>query len=162
MADTIVILTEQTLDDADVARILALHQGEADLQYRVLVPHDPRRSLLASVLDDLSLLDLRAVLNDLRRDDRAPVDVDADAEQRLAATLASLRALGATADGEVTTDDPLPALGEAVAQHEAREVVVVTRPHAVEDTFHTDWASVARDTLGLPVLHLYAGTGYVG
>jgi hypothetical protein len=40
--------------------------------------------------------------------------------------------------------------------------VVITRPHAVADTFHTDWANKAQDQLGLPVLHLYAGSGFIG
>lgn len=160
MTDTIVILTEQAIHPADADRILALHEGETDLRYQVLVPHDVRRGLLVSVLDDLSLLDLRKLVQDLRRED--PAEKEASAQRRLDTTIESLRARGAEAVGEITTDNPLPALGEAVANHEPREIIVITGPHAVEDTFHTDWASVARDTLGLPVLHLYAGTGYVG
>jgi hypothetical protein len=50
----------------------------------------------------------------------------------------------------------------ALAATGAGEVVVVTRPHAVEDTFHTDWASRARERLGVPVLHVYAGSNWVG
>jgi hypothetical protein len=55
-----------------------------------------------------------------------------------------------------TDDDPLPALKAAVADGDVAEVAVVTYPHAVEDTFHRDWASRARDELQVPVLHLYA------
>jgi len=44
----------------------------------------------------------------------------------------------------------------------AGQAVVVTRPHAIADTFHTDWANKAQDLLGLPVLHLYAGSGFIG
>ena len=44
----------------------------------------------------------------------------------------------------------------------AREVVVATYPHLVEDTFHRDWASRARDVLRVPVLHLYLGTSELG
>ena len=58
--------------------------------------------------------------------------------------------------------DPMPALVEEVRRLNAREVVVVTEPHAVEDTFHRDWASKAREVLGLPVLHLYAGDWRLG
>ena len=36
------------------------------------------------------------------------------------------------------------------------------RPHAVEDTFRTDWANEAQDRLGVPVLHLYSGSGFIG
>ena len=59
-------------------------------------------------------------------------------------------------------DDPLPTLVEEVGRLDASEVVVVTEPHAVEDTFHTDWASKARETLGVPVLHMYAGDWRLG
>ena len=37
-----------------------------------------------------------------------------------------------------------------------------TYPHAVEDTFHRDWASRAREELQVPVLHLYSGTSQLG
>jgi hypothetical protein len=40
--------------------------------------------------------------------------------------------------------------------------MVVTSPHAVEDTFHRDWASKARESLGVPVLHVYAGSSFLG
>ena len=53
-------------------------------------------------------------------------------------------------------------LVEEVRRLNAREVVVVTEPHAVEDTFHKDWASKAREVLGLPVLHIYAGDWRLG
>ncbi|MFV0461372.1 MAG: hypothetical protein ACK5MT_21670 [Actinomycetales bacterium] len=161
MTDTIVILTEQGLLPDDAKRILDLHKGEK-LHYQVMVPHDNHRSLLVDVLDDLSLLDMRKLVADVRDRNQDEKTVLSEAEIRLENSLASLRALGVTADGMITTDDPLPALGEAASEHKAREIIVVTQPHAVEDTLHTDWASVARDTLGLPVLHLYAGTGYVG
>ena len=86
----------------------------------------------------------------------------AEAAEVLETTLAALRGLGRDAEGLVTDDDPVPALEAAAAQHGAREVVVVTRPHALEETFNRDWASRAREVLGLPVLHTYAGTGRVG
>ena len=81
-----------------------------------------------------------------------------------AASFDVLRAAGLDADGTTTTEDPVAALRSAVAAgpHPAREVVVVTRVHAGEDTFHRDWASRARDELGVPVLHLYAGTPRLG
>jgi hypothetical protein len=32
----------------------------------------------------------------------------------------------------------------------------------VQDTFHTDWASEARERLGVPVLHVYTGDWRLG
>ena len=66
------------------------------------------------------------------------------------------------ATGEITGDDPLPTLIEEVGRLDASEVVVVTEPQAVEDTFHTDWASKAREMIGVPVLHMYAGDWRLG
>lgn len=158
--DTIVVLTETALADGDAQRIVDLHTGE-QLAYRVLVPADTERSVLADVIDHLSMLELKEAAKSLRyarRDRQARMD----AGQQLAASVEALERAGVTAAGEVTQDDPIPALRDAVRRHAAREVVVVTRPHALEDTFHTDWASRARDELGVPVLHVYAGTTFLG
>jgi hypothetical protein len=51
---------------------------------------------------------------------------------------------------------------EVGAEGETQEVIIVTSPHAVEDTFHRDWASRAREVLGVPVLHVYAGSSFLG
>ena len=159
-SDVVVVLTEEALGDDDAARIAALHP-EDTLRYQVLVPADTERNLLVDVLDHLSMFDLRAALDELRHEpDEATARVAA--QQALERSLEALRGAGAQADGAVTGDDPLPSLEQAVTSHAAREVVVVTRPHAVEDTFHTDWASRARDRLGVPVLHVYAGTTFLG
>ncbi|MDP9218961.1 MAG: hypothetical protein M3P23_00280 [Actinomycetota bacterium] len=161
MTDTIVLLTEQALDASDATRIAALHEGET-LSYRVLVPADTERNLLADVVDHLSLGELRAALNTLRGREPSDDQARTSAADALAASIAALHEIGAEAIGEVTQDDPLPALSTAVTAYGAREVVVVTRPHAVEDTFHRDWASRARERLGVPVLHVYAGTTFLG
>jgi hypothetical protein len=161
VTDTIVLLTEQALDADDAARIAALHEGET-LSYRVLVPADTERNLLADVVDHLSLGELRKALDALRGREPKADQARVSAQDALRATVTALQGLGADAAGEVTQDDPLPALANAVTAYGAREVVVVTRPHAVEDTFHRDWASRARDRLGVPVLHVYAGTTFLG
>lgn len=157
---TVVVLTEQALGPDDAARITALHEGSGAC-YRVLVPADTERNLLVDVLDHLSMLELRAALQELRAEPDAS-EARAEASQALASSLSALRATGVDADGEVTDDDPLPALASAVRVHGSSEVVVVTRPHALEDTFHRDWASRAREELGVPVLHVYAGTTFLG
>jgi hypothetical protein len=161
VTDTIVLLTEQALNAGDATRIAALHDGET-LSYRVLVPADTERNLLADVVDHLSLGELRQALDALRGREPSDDQARTGADEALAASLAALHQIGVEAVGEVTQDDPLPALATAVTAYGAREVVVVTRPHAVEDTFHRDWASRARERLGVPVLHIYAGTTFLG
>lgn len=162
---TIVVLTEEALGADDAQRITALHAQEP-IHYRVLVPADAERSLLADVLDHLSLLELREALDAARGEDDSPTR--AQASVALTQSVEALRVAlegtdGAMADGMIIEGDPVNELQKAVASDgETSEVVVVTRPHAVEDTFHRDWASRARHILGLPVLHVYAGSSFLG
>jgi hypothetical protein len=159
---SIVLLTEQALSAADAGRLAGLHTPEAS-QYRVLVPADTRRSLLADVLDHLSLLELRQALEAVAPRRTGHQDDDhVQAGHALQASLTELRAAGASAEGRIVAGDPLAALEKEIADTPADEVIVVTRPHAVEDTFHTDWASRARERLGVPVLHVYAGSSWLG
>jgi len=160
-ATTIVVLTEDTLADVDVVHVLALHDDE-NLTYRVLVPADTERNMLVSFVDHLGLGELREALSRVLRREPRPTEATAEASEQLAESLAAFAAAGVTAEGVVVEDDPLPALKAAVAAGGVREIVVVTYPHAVEDTFHRDWASRAREVLRVPVLHLYSGTSELG
>ena len=156
---SIVVLTEEALGPDDARRITALHADESP-RYRVLVPADTRRNMLADVLDRLSLLELKEAVEAVRHRDEPTA---AEAGQLLSASLSALRGAGAVAEGDVVQGDPVKALAAALkADPGAGEVIVVTQPHAVEDTFHIDWASKARERLGGPVLHVYAGSSWLG
>jgi hypothetical protein len=158
-APSIVLLTEEALTSADAQRLTRLHADE-EIRYRVLVPADVERNLLADVLDHLSLFQLREALEAVRREEEP---TRAEAASALEQSLAALTAAGVAAEGSVVEGDPVTALQKAVsADVDTQEVIVVTRPHAVEDTFHTDWASRAREMLGVPVLHVYAGSSFLG
>ncbi|KRC92914.1 hypothetical protein ASE25_00945 [Terrabacter sp. Root85] len=154
-----IVLTEEALKPVDVDKIIGLHEDDAPT-YRVLVPADTERNLLSSFLNHLSLFEMREALDSLRPVDRSEAHTDADTA--LSTTLAEFGGHDVVATGEITADDPMPTLVEEVARLGALEVVVVTEPHAVEDTFHTDWASRAREALGVPVLHMYAGDWRLG
>ncbi|MFC8600259.1 MULTISPECIES: hypothetical protein [unclassified Isoptericola] len=162
---TTVVLTEDALTDADVAHILSLHDDQAE-RYRVLVPSDTDRNVVAAIIDHLWVGELREAGQDLVGKEPTTAEARVTAADRLARSLAALRAAGAVADGEVTDEDPLPALSAAVTAEGGPEgvadVVVVTYPHVVADTFRSDWASRAREHLHAPVLHLYAGTSEIG
>jgi hypothetical protein len=157
----VIVLTEEALKPVDVDKIASLHAGDDEPEtYRVLVPADTKRNMLSTFLNHLSLFEMREALDALK-----PVNRDeahADARTALAQSLAEFEQRGLTVTGEVTADDPMLTLVEEVRRLNAREVVVVTEPHAVEDTFHKDWASKAREVLGLPVLHIYAGDWRIG
>lgn len=162
-SEVVLLLTEEALGDGDAERVAALHEVEGvRAAYRVLVPADTERNLLADVVDHLSLFEMRAALDAVREGKPDEGEARAEATSALEQSLAALRGAGCAAEGEVVQDDPLPALEAAVGAGGVREVVVVTRPHAVEDTFHRDWASRARDALGVPVLHVYGGTARLG
>ena len=165
MSEIVVVLTEDALTDSDVAQITGLYAGSdpvRDVEFHVLVPADTEQNMLASLVDHLSLGDLRAALDAALGREPEPAEARADAADQLATSLAAFAAAGATADGVVVADDPLPALRAVVADRDVSEIVVVTLPHALEDTFHRVWASRAREELQVPVLHLYAGTSRLG
>ena len=157
MVQSLVVLAERALSIADAQRLLALHDPDRP-SVRVLVPAGRRRNVLVDVLDHLSLLELRGALGAMQGHvERSPEQAEADVR----AGVTALRDLGCEASGEVVTTDPVEALAAEV-QAGAEEVVIVTAPHAVEDTLHRDWASVARERLGVPVLHVYADSSWVG
>lgn len=156
MSFNIVILTEVALSEDDAVRLFQLHADD-DPAYTVLVSENAHRGLLSEVVDRLSLLEWREAVDAVRGRDDFTVE---DAGEALETSLAALRAAGAKAQGEVVSDDPITALESAVATHSADEVQIVTVPHAVEDTLHTDWGSKARERLGVPVLHVYAGSSW--
>lgn len=155
------VLTEDELTDADARHLAELYR-ELDVSYRVLVPADTEQNMLVAILEHLSLGELREALDAARHRDPHPQEAERDARADLRGSLAALSRAGVVAAGEVVEDDPLPALRAAVAQAPVREIVVVTRPHAVADTFRTDWASRAREVLDVPVLHVYGGTSRLG
>nr|WP_210768001.1 hypothetical protein [Cellulomonas humilata] len=146
---------------ADVEKLLALHEGET-YAYRVLVPADTDRPLVSTIIDNLSLGELKEAWNRAIGKEPTHHEARATADEQLTGSIAAFAAAGRAATGSVVEDDPLPALKSAVADGDVVEVAVVTYPHAVEDTFHRDWASRAREELQVPVLHLYAGTSELG
>ena len=161
MSDPIVILTEEPLGADDRLNIERLVDG-SDSSLVVLVPANTERHLLVDFLENLSMLDVAKAFRDLagRTPDDAAERVHAD--ETLAASLAALAGLGSGVTGQVVAGKAVDSLVSTVKETGASQAVVITRPHAVADTFHTDWANKAQDQLGVPVLHLYAGSGFIG
>ena len=159
-----VLLTEEVVSGPDLERILALHPSRSDepgWTYRVLVHLGEGGSRLAEAVDHVVLGELREAVEG-RGEEPGPREQAEQATEVLAGTLAALRGHGRTADGTVTTDDPVEAVAASVTDGDAQEVVVVSRPRFVEDTLHRDWASRLREVVPVPVLHVYGGTTSVG
>ena len=168
---TSVVLCEAELTDYECGQLIALHEsGEASgagapgvsapYGVHVVVPADTRQNPLVAAIDDVVMGDLKDAF---RRRERV---ADAQTARELAtraveASVARLRALGIEADGEITGDDPVPALADIAGRIGADELIVITQLHPVEDSLHRDWASRARHVLDVPVLHAVAGTDWV-
>ncbi|BCW18974.1 hypothetical protein AB0N71_07250 [Pseudarthrobacter enclensis] len=161
MSEPIVILTEEPLGADDRLNIERLVDG-GDARLLVLVPANTERHLLVDFLEHLSLLEISKAFRELTSHAPDPAEERAQATETLATSLAALEGLGAGVEGEVVDGGAVSGLVAKVRETGASQAVVITRPHAVADTFHTDWANKAQDQLGIPVLHLYAGSGFIG
>ena len=160
MTETVVVLTEDALRPSDARQIVA-HYDDRDVTFQVLVPADTQRNVLVDVIDALGILDLREAWDDLTEEPDAP-EARSEAAEAVSTSVARFDDVGGRAEGVVVQDDPLPALTQAVNNLRAAEVVVVTAPKLLSDTFRRDWASRAREALGVPVLHLYTGSSIIG
>jgi hypothetical protein len=160
MSDPIVILTEEPLGADDRVNIETLIAG-GDAPLLILVPANTERHLVVDFLENLSMLEIAKAFRELTAHSD-PAGERAEAADTLAASLAALAGLGGGVSGEVVEGRAVDGLVAKVKELSAGQAVVITRPHAVADTFHTDWATKAQDKLGLPVLHLYAGSGFIG
>ncbi|GGJ21167.1 hypothetical protein GCM10010052_17940 [Paenarthrobacter histidinolovorans] len=161
MSDPIVILTEEPLGPDDRVNIAKLIDG-GDAPLVVLVPANTERHLLVDFLENLSLLDVAKAFRELTAQSPDPAAERAEAAETLSTSLAALEGLGSGVAGEIVDGGAVAGLVAKVREVGAAQAVVITRPHAISDTFHTDWANKAQDQLGLPVLHLYAGSGFIG
>jgi len=154
----VVLLVEQALSPADAAQVRSLHSEiEDQVVYHVLLPLEDAAARVESSLGTLGAGDLMAApalaMND--------VDIEAlrkecedTSNAELKQTLAAIAAAGGKATGKVTSEPPVDALSALVTAVDAREAIILTRPHVVAEFFHVDWTSRARRKLGVPVLHL--------
>jgi hypothetical protein len=154
----VVLLVEQALTAADAQQVRSLHSEIEDpVVYHVLLPLEDAAARIEASLGTLGAGDLMAApalaMND--------VDIDAlrreceeNSSSDLQRTLKAIAAAGGTAQGKVTSEPPVDALAALVSAVDAREAIILTRPHVVAEFFHVDWTSRARRKLGVPVLHL--------
>ena len=154
----VVLLVEQALTAQDAAQVRSLHEDMEDpVLYHVLVPVEDSAARIEAgmgtlatgeVLSAPTLLSDPESLQDLQND---LLDVARDAVK---ASVAAIEAAGGKAVGDLVSIDPIQGLAGKVTEVDAREAIILTRPHVVSEFFHLDWTSRARRKLGVPVLHL--------
>ncbi|MCX4783268.1 indole-3-glycerol phosphate synthase [Streptomyces sp. NBC_01264] len=150
---TSVLMIEQPLTPVDVDFVTTLH-GDEQVSFIVLMQPRGDRDRLLRAIDDVALGELPEAIHE--GDEPEGAAARGPAELALEHSLASLRAKGAKAVGQIVDDHPLDKLKAVVDETGADEVIVLTAPHYVEEFFHRDWASRARHKVGVPVLKLFA------
>jgi len=112
--DRVVVLADMRCAPDELCNSLASHIGARSADVHVVAPVMP------------------SPLHYLSGDERAEED---DAQRRLDAMLVHLRRAGIAATGSLGADDPLQALGDALATFRAGEVIVAARhdTHWLED-----------------------------
>lgn len=108
--DGVLVLVDATCTPEQLSESIARHVRGRDGEVHVVAPVLPEP--------------LSYVTSDEERD-------RADARWRLDETLEGLRAAGVQATGSVGTDDPLQAIGDALTDFPARELVIVTGARSV-------------------------------
>ena len=140
------MVTTNKLSGEDAADLVGVAGGNAAATtFHVAVPEQPTSSSVDAVVNDweLGVAAGRGVgTKTLAEQEMNPGEVARhDAQQVLDQSLATLRATGAAADGEVTPNHPLESIGDIVAHHSPDEVVVMMRHHHLSEATHTDLAS---------------------
>lgn len=154
----VVVLVERALDPTDAARLQSLHEGVDDpVRYHLLLPvEDPARGVDGAMtqLSSGEVFSAPAVAVPPEVTEEVRRDLLAGCRARVDASVAALEAAGAEAVGRAACEEPLQAVTATVRDVDAREVIIVTRPHVVQEFFHVDWTSRAERRLDVPVLHL--------
>lgn len=127
---TILIVANQTLPNAALAAEVTRRIGSGSTEFHVVVPATPPPH------------------GGFTWDEEA---ARAEAEMRLAAFLAGLRAQGASADGEIGDRDPVAAARDASRDRDIGEVILSTLPVGVSRWLRQDVPSRLRDTVTVPV-----------
>ncbi len=153
----IVLLAEEALSEHDAVRVSQLHE-DRDVRIHLLVPVDTEHNVVEA-LDEVAMGRVAEAVRHAR--DVPREQAEAAARESLDRSLHLLREALGEADGALAPDDPVDLTVETAERLGADEVIVVTRPHPIEDAVRRDWASRVRKATHRPVLHFIAGTDWV-
>jgi hypothetical protein len=154
----VVLLVEQELSELDARQVCSLHEEvEEPVRYHLIMPVEDAAARVESGVGSLGageVLAAPALAMSSESVEEMQQDLLAKCRAAVDASVALLTAEGATAAGTPIAAGPIEALAAKVAEVDAREAIILTRPHVVAEFFHVDWTSRARRKLGVPVLHL--------
>ncbi len=154
----VVLLVEQALTAQDAVQVRSLHDEiEEGVLYHVLVPVEDSASRIEAGMGTLAtgeVLVAPTLLSDPEALEQMRNDLLDVARAAVTTSVAAITEAGGQAVGDVVTVDPIQGLAAKVSEVDAREAIILTRPHVVTEFFHLDWTSRARRKLGVPVLHL--------
>jgi hypothetical protein len=154
----VVLLVEQALSPRDAAQVRGLHEEiEEPVKYHVLVPVEDSAAQIESGMGALAggeVLATPTMFMDAEDIEEVRHELLEQARATVRDSVANLEKAGGKAVGDIVSIEPIQALAKKVADVDAREAIILTRPHVVSEFFHLDWTSRARRKLGVPVLHL--------
>jgi hypothetical protein len=160
MSYDVVVLVEEPVAEWDARQIIALHSDTPEpVRYHVLIPVEDAASRVESTIGSLAsneVIGTAAMYVDEADLERVHEQIREASKLALAQSVRAFTDLGAQANGEVTTTDPLERLAALVSECGAVEVIILTRSHIVAEILHLDWTARARRKLNVPVLHLLA------
>ena len=137
-ATRVLVLANETVHSTELLEELRRIDADGGATYFVCVPASPVETGQASVNGPLQVWDATA----------------AAAQERLDATLETLRSEDLSADGALGDYRPLRALAEAVRNFEPDQIVIATRPLADSVWQRYDVVDRARDAYDVPVTHV--------
>jgi nucleotide-binding universal stress UspA family protein len=158
MPNQALLITEHPLSDADVDDLRVVGDPGAPVRsFYVVVPQHETASSIAAFLDNSEYLALGGRGTEIAVDhpdvQHDPTEaMQRDAEATLRSVVATLRAAGCKAHGEVTEHSPLDSVHELLDEHPSDEVIVLVRHAGLRGVFHRDLASRLADDLDVPVL----------
>ncbi|MCW2848931.1 MAG: hypothetical protein JWR90_2905 [Marmoricola sp.] len=154
----VILLIEQPFTLIDATNVRSLHEDIEDpVLYHVMLPVEDPSARVESAMGTLATGEVLATpavtVGDPELEGLRKELLDA-CRAGVTSTVGAIESAGGRATGAPVTSDPISALIAKVAEVDAREVIILTRPHVVSEFFHVDWTSRARRKLGVPVLHL--------
>ena len=138
------IVANRTLGGPALAQAVRTRLGRGPCRFHVVVPATRHPDLLQRVVD--------AYTGEPDEDEVARAR--AEARRRLDDELARLRDLGAEADGEVGSDDPVEAVRDAAGRVACDEVILSTLPAGASQWLRLDLPHRLDRAVAAPVVHV--------